>query len=66
MKIKITQKTGDYQAGIIYDVPEKEAQELIKKDIAFKVVEDVLEVTSLSDKNPVFIEGVKKVKHGNR
>jgi hypothetical protein len=56
MKIKITQKTGDYQAGLIYEVHDKEAQKLIDKDIAFEVVED---------KTPAIIEGAKKVKHGN-
>lgn len=40
MKIKITQKTGDYQAGIVYDVPDKEAQKLIEKDIAIVLPDD--------------------------
>lgn len=40
MKIKITQKTGDYQAGIVYDVPDKEAQKLIEKDIAIVIPDD--------------------------
>lgn len=39
MKIKITHPTLNYQAGLVYDVPDKEAQELIKKDYAFEIVE---------------------------
>ncbi len=39
MKIKITHPIKDYQAGLVYDVPDKEAQELIKKDYAFEVAD---------------------------
>lgn len=68
MKIKIIHPTAKYQAGLIVELPEDEAQELISNDFAFEIAEDVIEVTTLSDEIPHFIEGVKekKVRHGNR
>ena len=54
MKIKITHPAHGYQAGLIYDVPEKQAQELLKADFAISVADDIE-----PDKNK------KKVKDGN-
>jgi len=39
MRIKITCTEGDYHAGLIYEVPDKKARELIAADKAFEVVE---------------------------
>jgi hypothetical protein len=68
MKIKITCTDGKYQAGLIYDVPDKKARELIAVDKAFEITEETINVSTLSDEFPVYIEGAKdkKVKHGNR
>lgn len=40
MKIKLTHPTPQYQAGVIVELPDKEAQELIAKDWAFEVVDE--------------------------
>jgi hypothetical protein len=56
MKIKITQKTGDYMAGLVYDVPDKEAQKLINKDIAFLFQGETVEITAVTDKMPIFLD----------
>ena len=39
MRIKITCTESDYHAGLIYEVPDKKARELIAADKAFEVVE---------------------------
>lgn len=67
MKIKITHPAHGYQAGLIYDVPEKQAQELLKADKAISVADDteLVDVTNYSDTAPAFVEVKKKVKHGN-
>jgi hypothetical protein len=51
MKLKITHPSGDYLAGLEYEVPEKKALELIAADMAFEVVENKPKT--------------KKVKNGN-
>ena len=58
MKIKITCTTDEYQAGLVYNVPENKARELIDADMAFEVVEK---------EQPVYFEERKtrKVKHGD-
>lgn len=56
------------EAGLIYDVPDKKAQEYIEGGVA-RMVEDenLVPVTSFSDEKPVYIEGrKKKVKDGER
>ena len=42
MRVKITHPIPELglQAGLIYDLPAKEAQELIKKDLAFEIEHD--------------------------
>jgi uncharacterized membrane protein len=68
LKIKFTHPTAHYQAGLVYEMPDKQAQEYLDADIAV-IVEDVelVNATAHGDKEPVFIESVKqkKVKHGN-
>ena len=54
MKIKITCTDGEYQAGLIYEVPDKKAHELIEADKAFEVVEE-----------PKLERKLRKVKHGD-
>lgn len=59
MKVKITCPTERYEAGLVYDLTDEKATELIEKDCAVIAEEPIVE-------KPVYIEGVKKVKHGNR
>jgi hypothetical protein len=68
LKIRITHPAYGYQAGLIYDVPELQAQELLKADYAISIPDDVelVDVTNYSDPAPAFVEGKKKVKNGNR
>ena len=47
-----------YQAGLIYDVPELQAQELLKADYAISVIDDI-------DSKPEPANNKKKVTHGN-
>jgi len=69
MKLKITYTDGEYQAGLIYDVPDKKARELIAADKAFQVAEDGVtegefeELPEFSQSEKV--SKPKKVKHGN-
>lgn len=56
MKIKITCPFGEYQAGLIYGVPDEEAQEAIKNECAFEVKDE-------EAPRPVEIKKAKKVKH---
>jgi hypothetical protein len=69
MRIKMTHSIKDYQAGRIYEVPFDEAQDLIGRDMAFEYLESTIDVTTMSDKTPHFIENVKpkrKVNYGDR
>jgi len=66
MKVKITCPTERYEAGLVYDMTDEKAKELIEKDCAVLAEEPLVEVTTFSDEKPVYIEGAKKVKHGNR
>lgn len=67
MKIRITHPAYGYQAGLIYDVPELQAQELLKADKAVSVADGVelFDVSVHSDPAPAYVEVKKKVKHGN-
>lgn len=67
MKIKITRPIDGLQAGLIYDVPDEKAAEYISAEVAVKVEdeENLVDVTALGEKTPVYIETKKKVKHGN-
>ena len=58
MKIRITHPAYGYQAGLIYDVPELQAQELLKADYAISVIDDI-------DSKPEPANNKKKVTHGN-
>lgn len=60
MKIKITHTHGDYQAGLVYELSDKQAKEMIAKDYGFEVVEKKATATE----SPVLTE--KKVKNANR
>jgi hypothetical protein len=40
MRVYITHPIGDYHAGVIYDVPDKKARELIEHDMAFEIKEE--------------------------
>ena len=62
MIIKITHPTQQHQAGVIVELPEDEAQELISKDWAFEVEVEQVEVTTFSDPLPVYIDGTVKRK----
>jgi hypothetical protein len=62
LKIRLTHPTAEYQAGVIVELPEKEAQELISKDWAFEVEVEQVEVTTFSDPLPVYIDGTVKRK----
>jgi len=63
MKVKITCPTERYEAGLVYELTDEKAKELIEKDCAVIADEPLVEVTT---EKPVYIEGAKKVKHGNR
>lgn len=39
MKVKITHPSGEYKAGLEYDLPEDEALELIEKEQAVEIKE---------------------------
>lgn len=66
MRIQITHPTNDMLAGLIYDVDEAQAQELIDNNNAFEIKEDVIEVSEISDKQKVYTDvKPKKVTHGN-
>lgn len=58
MIIKMTCTTNEYQAGLVYNVPDKKARELIDADMAFEVVKPV-------EEQPVYFEErkTKKVKY---
>lgn len=60
MKIKITHPLPDLQAGLIYDLPEKQAKEIIAKDLGFEIDVETIDVTAMADKNPVHIEAPKR------
>lgn len=64
MKVKITLPMPElgYQAGLIYDLPEKLADELLLKGHAIlpDMEREQIEITNLSDPQAVFVEGVKK------
>lgn len=40
MRVKLTHPTEQHQAGVIAELPEDEAQELISKDWAFQIVDE--------------------------
>lgn len=40
MKIKMTHPKDGLEAGLIYDIPDKKAQEYISADLAVEVVEE--------------------------
>ena len=57
MKIKITCTDGEYKAGLVYDVPDEKALELIATEKAFEIVEE----------RPVYFQPkYKKVKYDTR
>ena len=67
MKIKMTLTVGDLRAGLVYDLPDEEAQEHLEADHAVKAKDvELVEVTAPSDKRKVFVEGKAKVKDGKR
>jgi len=69
MNIKMTFPVPekDLQAGLVYSLPDGEAQDLIDQELAILADEIGDEVTTFSDKTPSFLDAPKekKVKHGN-
>ena len=61
MRIKITCTEGDYHAGLIYEVPDKKARELIAADKAFEVAGDTVEVTAFADRTTLLIDTFGKM-----
>jgi hypothetical protein len=72
IKVKITHpittQSGRFEAGQIVEVTDALGNDWIAADKAFKIEDDVIEVTELAQEVPHFIEGVKtkKVKHADR
>lgn len=56
MKVKITHPFGELRAGLVYDLPNEEAREVIEKDFGFEFFGDDIEVTTYADKHQVFVE----------
>lgn len=65
MKIKITHPVDNFEAGLVYDVPDDQAKEYIAADFA-AVIEDENLVDVTTDQYPVYIEGKRKVKRDKR
>jgi hypothetical protein len=69
LKIRITHPVDGYMAGLIYDVPDLKAAEILKADCGVKVDDDteLVDVSIYDDPSPAFVETTKKkVKHGDR
>jgi hypothetical protein len=73
MKIKITHPINlfdfHFQAGEIIEMSERLAHEWIENEWACEYHDETIEVTSLNQETPRFIEGLepkKKVTHGHR
>lgn len=66
MKIKITCPIERYEAGLVYDIAKDKAKKLIESDMAVLTDEELVEVMTVSDTEPVYIETKKKkVKNGD-
>jgi hypothetical protein len=64
LKIKITCPVPEknLQAGLIYDLPDEQAQDLIDQEKAFEVDQsaNLIDVTAAGSSVPTFIEGAKE------
>lgn len=55
MKVKITHPIPEHSlfAGLIYDLPEEVAREIIEKDLGFATDVETIDVTALTDKKHI-------------
>lgn len=62
-KVKFTHPLKPYQAGLVYEMSDEEAEKYIQDNIAIEVAVE-MDTTPPAGNEP--IEEKKKVKHGNR